>query len=121
MVDLNHIFLFIAVISPLLVLARAFRPGGTSSGWRLAALIVLAITTVSWILLPKQAGYIAVGAWLALLVNPAIWLRRVAKVFDHQRYKPPRQIDVLLPVWHPTTQLHRHLLLLPMPASDHGI
>jgi membrane associated rhomboid family serine protease len=112
MVDLNHIFLFIAMISPLLVLARAFRPGGASSGWSLAALIVLAITTVSWILLPKQAGYIGGGAWLALLFIPAIGLRRVAELFAQQRYKPARRIAVLLQVLHPTAELRRQIQLL---------
>jgi len=49
MVDLNHIFLFIAVVSPLVILARASRPGGPYREWRIAALIVLAITGASWI------------------------------------------------------------------------
>ena len=112
MVDLNHIFLFIAVISPLLVLAKAFRPARAPTGWRLAALIVLAITTVSWILLPKEAGYIGGGAWLALLFIPAVGLRRVAELFAQQRYKPARQIAVLLQVLHPTAELRRQIQLL---------
>jgi len=45
--DLNHIFLFIAVTTPLLVLARAWRPEGIFRGWRIAAVIVLAITGVA--------------------------------------------------------------------------
>src|SRR6266568_791647 len=49
-VDLNHIFLFLAVVSPLLVLARAWRPGVPYRGWRIAALVVLAITGIAWIL-----------------------------------------------------------------------
>ena len=47
--DLNHIFLFLAVISPLLVLARTWRPGTQHHGWRIAALVVLAITAIAWI------------------------------------------------------------------------
>jgi membrane associated rhomboid family serine protease len=110
--DLNHILVFVAVISPLLVLARALRPGGASRGWRVAALIVLAITTVSWILSPNQAGYIGGGAWFALLFIPAIGLRRVAELFAQQRYKPARRIAMLLQVLHPTAELRRQIQLL---------
>jgi membrane associated rhomboid family serine protease len=110
--DLNHILLFIAAISPLLVLARAWRPGGASRGWRVAALIVLAITTVFWISSPNQAGYIGGGAWLALLFIPAIGLRRVAELFAQQRYKPARRIAVLVQVLHPTAELRRQIQLL---------
>jgi membrane associated rhomboid family serine protease len=110
--DLNHILLFIAAISPLLVLARAWRPGGASRGWRVAALIVLAITTVFWILSPNRAGYIGGGAWLALLFIPAIGLRKVAELFAQQRYKPARRIAVLLQVLHPTAELRRQIQLL---------
>jgi hypothetical protein len=46
-VDLNHVFLFLAVVSPLLVLARAWRPGGPTHGWRIAALIALTITSIA--------------------------------------------------------------------------
>ena len=40
--NLNHIFLFLAIVSPLLVLARAWRPGTPYHGWRFAALVILA-------------------------------------------------------------------------------
>jgi membrane associated rhomboid family serine protease len=110
--DLNHILVFIAVISPLLVLARALRPGGASRGWRVAALIVLAITAVSWILSPNQAGYVGGGAWFALLFIPAIGLRRVADLFAQQRYKPARRIAMLLQVLHPTAELRGQIQLL---------
>ena len=55
--DLNHIFLFLAVISPLLVLARGWRPGAPYHGWRIAAIVVLGVTAVAWILAPRTAGY----------------------------------------------------------------
>jgi len=112
MVNLNHIFLFIAVVSPLLVLARAWRPGGASRGWRVAASIVLAITAVSWVWRRDQAGYIGGGAWFALLFIPAIGLRRLAELFAQQRYRPARQLATLLQVVHPTAELRRQIQLL---------
>ena len=62
-VDLNHIFLFLAVISPLLVLARGWRPGAPYHGWRIAAIVVLGVTAVAWILAPRTAGYIGGLVW----------------------------------------------------------
>ncbi len=110
--DLNHIFLFIAVISPLLVLARAWRPGGPARGWLVAASVVLAITAISWVWLRDQAGYIGGGAWFALLFIPAIGLRRVAELFAQQRYRPARQLATLLQIVHPTAELRRQVQLL---------
>lgn len=110
--DLNHILVFIAVISPLLVLARGWRAGGDIRGWRVTALIVLAITAVSWTLSPNHAGYIGGGAWLALLFIPAIGLRKVAELVAQQRYTAARRIAMLLQVLHPTAQLRRQIQLL---------
>jgi membrane associated rhomboid family serine protease len=112
MVNLNHIFLFIAVVSPLLVLARAWRPGGASRGWRLAASIVLAITAVSWIWRRDEAGYIGGGAWFVLLFIPAVGLRKLAELFAQQRYRPARRLATLLQVLHPTAELRRQIQLL---------
>jgi membrane associated rhomboid family serine protease len=111
-VDLNHIFLFIAVVSPLLVLARAWRPGGTSRGWRVAAFVVLAITAVAWIWWSDRAGYIGGGAWFVLLFIPAIGLRRLAELSAQQRYRSARRLATLLQLLHPTAELRRQIQLL---------
>src|SRR5437667_11102967 len=76
-VDLNHIFLFLAVISPLVVLARAWRPGPLYRGWRIAALVVLIISVVAWILTPRAAGYIVVLSWMVVLFLSAIVYRKM--------------------------------------------
>ncbi|HJX24677.1 MAG TPA: hypothetical protein VJ252_00855, partial [Chthoniobacterales bacterium] len=70
--DLNHIFLFIAVVSPLAVLARAWRPGGTYRGWRVASFVVLGLTGTAWVFFREQAGFVGGGVWFALLFLPAI-------------------------------------------------
>ncbi len=109
MVDLNHIFLFIAVISPLLVLARAWRPGGTYRGWRVAALIVLAITAASWVVFRHQAGYIGGGAWFALLFVPAIGLRKVTELTAQHRYRTARKLAAALQILHPSAELREQV------------
>jgi membrane associated rhomboid family serine protease len=129
-VDLNHIFLFLAVVSPLLVLARAWRAGGTYPGWRVAALIVLAITGVAWILLRPMAGYIGGATWVALLFLPAIGLRKMTELAVRGNYKAARKLATTLQILHPTAELReqvrmfRHLEAHQYPQavfSSHSI
>jgi membrane associated rhomboid family serine protease len=110
-VDLNHIFLFIAVISPLLVLARAWRPGGIFRGWRIAAVIVLAITGLSWLFFREHAGYVGGGAWFALLFLPAVGLRKASQLAAQGRYESARRLTTALQFLHPTAQLRDQLQL----------
>jgi membrane associated rhomboid family serine protease len=108
-VDLNHVFLFLAVVSPLLVLARAWRPGGTYHGWRVAALIVLAITGIAWIFLRSMAGYIGGATWVALLFLPAIGLRKMTEHAAHGDYKSARKLATALQILHPTLELREQV------------
>jgi len=110
-VDLNHIFLFIAVISPLLVLARAWRPGGIFRSWRIAAIIVLGITGAAWLFFREYAGYVGGGAWFALLFLPAVGLRKASQLAAQGRYESARRLTALLQFLHPTTQLRDQLQL----------
>ena len=103
--ELNHIFLFLAVVSPLLVLARAWRPGGPYRGWRIAALVVLAITGIAWIFFRAAAGYIGGGAWFALLFLPAIGLRKMTEFAAQGDYKSARKLGVALQILHPSAEL----------------
>jgi membrane associated rhomboid family serine protease len=111
-VDLNHIFLFIAVVSPVLVLARAWHPGGTYRGWSFSALVVLAATGVAWIYFRDLAGYIGGGLWFALLLVPAVGLRKVTALAAHQRYKSARRLATVLQLLHPTAELREQVHLL---------
>lgn len=110
--DLNHIFLFVAVISPLLVLARAWRPsGGIYRGWRVASVIVLAVSGLSWLFFREQAGFIGGGAWFALLFVPAIGLRKVTELATHRRYKSARRLALALQLVHPSAELREQVQL----------
>jgi membrane associated rhomboid family serine protease len=110
-VNLNHIFLFLAVISPLLVLARAWRPGPIYRGWRVAALVVLVITGVTWIFFRSAAGYIGGGAWFAFLFLPAIGLRKVTELAARQDYRSARKLAAALQILHPTAELREQVQL----------
>jgi membrane associated rhomboid family serine protease len=107
--DLNHIFLFLAVITPLLVLAKAWRPGGVFRGWRTAAIIVLAITGVAWLFFREYAGYVGGGAWFVLLFLPMAGLRRASQLAAEGRYESAARLTQALQILHPTTQLREQL------------
>lgn len=86
MLDLNHILLFIACLSPVVQLAQTWRGGGLHRSWRVASFVVLLVTAVAWLIQPETAGFVGGGAWLALLLIPAIGLRKMADLASRQRY-----------------------------------
>ena len=100
--DLNHVFLFLAVVSPLLVLARAWRPDESYRGWRIAALVVLTITGLAWMFWRPVAGYIGGGAWFLLLFLPAIGSRKMTELVVRGDYKSARKLGAVLQILHPT-------------------
>ena len=109
--DLNHIFLFLAVISPLVVLARTWRPATQHHGWRIAALVVLAITAIAWFLVPSGAGYIGGLAWIALLFLPAIGLRKMTELAAQADYKSAAKLGEILQILHPSSELRDQVRL----------
>jgi len=86
-VNLNHIFLFLAIVSPLLVLARGWRPSAPYHGSRLAAFVVLAVTVIAWLLWPDVSGYVGGAAWFLLLFLPAIALRKITQLAAQGHYE----------------------------------
>jgi rhomboid protease GluP len=117
MIDLNHILLFIACVSPLVMLAQTFRRGGLLRAWRMAAFSVLLVTGVAWFVAPDAAGFVGGGAWLALVFIPAVGLKHVAELASRQRYASARRWTAILRFLHPAaalraqTQLFRALQL----------
>jgi membrane associated rhomboid family serine protease len=108
LIELNYILLFLAITSPLAVLAGALRGGGSPS-WRAAAIAVLAITGVGWMFFRKDAGYIGGAAWIALLFLPAIGLRRVAELSAGHQYRSARKLAATLQWLHPSRELRRQV------------
>jgi membrane associated rhomboid family serine protease len=72
--ELNHLFLFTAIASSIIVFAQSFRVRDVRM--RLAAALVLIVSAVSWLLAPPIAGWIGGIAWCALLFVPACLRRR---------------------------------------------
>jgi rhomboid protease GluP len=105
MIDLNHILLFIACVSPLVMLAQTLRRGGLYRPWRLASFAVLIVTGVAWLVDQSTAGFIGGGAWLALLVLPATGVRKVSELASHQRYAAARRFSRPLRFLHPSAAL----------------
>ena len=93
------------------MLARTWRPGGTCHGWRIAALVVLAITGVAWILFRPAAGYIGGGAWFALLFLPAIGLRKMTELAAQRKYRSAKRLAAALKILHPTAELREQVRL----------
>ena len=116
--SLNHILLFLAVVSPLLVLARAWRPRAPYHGWRLAALVVLAVTTVAWLLWPAAAGYIGGFAWFVLLFLPTIGLRKMMQLAAQGDYQSAGKLGAALQILHPTSELREHVRLFRRLQSN---
>jgi membrane associated rhomboid family serine protease len=109
--NLNHIFLFLAIVSPLLVLARAWRPSAPYHGWRLAALVVLMITAVAWFLWRDASGYIGGAAWFLLLFLPAIALRKITQFAAQGDYESAGRLGAAIQILHPTAELREQVRL----------
>lgn len=118
-VDLNHIFLFLAVISSLLVLARAWRPSAVAAAtWRIPALIVLVITSVAWLFWRGAAGYVGGCAWFLLLFLPAIGLRKMTELATQGNYKSARKLGAVLQILHPSPELRDQIRLFRQLESQ---
>jgi membrane associated rhomboid family serine protease len=109
--NLNHIFLFLAIVSPLLVLARAWRTSAPYHGWRLAAIVVLAVTTVAWFLWRDASGYIGGAAWFFLLFLPGIALRKITQLAAQEDYQSAARLGAALQILHPTAELREQVRL----------
>ena len=110
--DLNHIFLFLALVSPIAVLARAWRSRDGQRSWRIAAAVVLGVTVAALIVIRHEAGYIGAGAWLAFLFLPAMGLKRMTELAAHQRYKSARRLANALFWLHPSAELREQIRTL---------
>ena len=107
--NLNHILLFLAIVSPLIVLARAWRPNTPYHGWRIAAVVVLAVTGVDWLLWPHASGYVGGATWFFLLFLPGIGLRKVTQLAAQGHYESAARLGATLQILHPTAELREQV------------
>ncbi len=107
MIDLNHILLFIACISPLIMLGQTLRRGGLYRSWRLASFAVLAVTGLAWWVNSDTAGFVGAGAWFALLLVPAVGIRKISEVAVRQRYGLASRLSRPMRFLHPSKALRQ--------------
>jgi rhomboid protease GluP len=103
--DLNHILLFIACLSSLVMLAQTLRRGGLYRPWRLAAFAVLLVTAVAWLVNRETAGFVGGGAWVTLMLIPSVAIRKISELAIEQRYALARRITRPLRFLHPSAAL----------------
>lgn len=121
MIDLNHILLFIACISPLVMLGQTLRRGGLYRSWRLASFAVLAVTGAAWWLSSTTAGFVGAGAWFALLLVPAIGIRKISELAVQQRYGLARRLSRPMRFLHPSDALrHQAELFRALELAQSG-
>lgn len=66
-----------------------------------AAIIVLVVSGVCYLLAPSIAGYLAGVVWTLLLLAPSLAERRIANLLIEKRYRAARQLAVVRRVLHP--------------------
>lgn len=122
MIDLNHILLFIAIVSPLILLARIARlRNPRNRGWRIAAVVVLFASALAWFLLPSLAGFIGGTLWCLLLVIPSVAERKIDELLLTQRFTGARRLAVVRQICHPWEDSpHRPSLLRNLELAGAG-
>ncbi len=112
MFDLNRLLLFIAIVSPVVLLLRTWKAREGQRAWRLAALVVLIVTIVAWLIARRSAGFVAGGAWLALLLLPALALRRIAELSARQKFGAAHRLATVVRFLHPARGLRQQAEVL---------
>ena len=102
LIDLNHILLFIAVVSPLILLVRIARlRNPRNHGWRIAAVIVLAGCAAAWLVVPAIAGFVGGILWCLLLLIPSLAERKIEDLLLARRWADARRLAIFRRTLHP--------------------
>jgi rhomboid protease GluP len=119
--ELNHILLFVALLSPIALLVRSHRVAKINRGWRAASIAVLIVTAGAWLAFPNWGGFIGGGAWFALLLLPIILSREIAILILRERLVSARRLADLLAVFHPVREARRQKQFLrAMETAQRG-
>ena len=121
MIDLNHILLFVATVSPALLLVQTWR-GAANPHWRSAAIVVLALTGAAWLLARDQAGFIGGGAWFFLLFLPATAMRKSLELAQRGDLRGARRLLGVLRFIHigRAVREHAHVIDVIARAQEQG-
>jgi rhomboid protease GluP len=119
--DLNSLLLFVAVLSPLVVLFRTTPRATRNRGWQSASAIVLLVTALAWVIAPECAGYIGGAAWLLLLFFPAVGLRKAIELAANERYASAQRIVAVLRWLHPVPAVRQEFTFFrAIAAAQNG-
>jgi rhomboid protease GluP len=110
--DLNHILIFVALLSPVVVLVRSQRSAALNRRLRNAAFAVLLVTAVSWLLVPNQAGFIGGAMWFVLLLTPTLGSHQLADLTILERFSAAHRLAQFLSIIHPTRAFRDQATLL---------
>ena len=119
MLDLNYILLFVATVSPTLLLLQTWR-GAANPHWRSAALAVLVVTAGAWLLAREQAGFIGSGAWLFLLFLPATMMRKSIELAQRGDLRNARRLAVALRLMHTPRAIREHAQVIDVIERAHA-
>ncbi|HEY5036157.1 MAG TPA: rhomboid family intramembrane serine protease [Chthoniobacterales bacterium] len=123
MIDLNHILLFIAVASAVILLARLVRLGSARPpGWMAASIIVLLVSGGGYFFWPAGAGYLGGIFWALLLLAPSLAERRIESLLLEKRYRSARHLAIVRRILHPwgnPPQLSALLRCLELARDGH--
>jgi rhomboid protease GluP len=122
LIDLNHILLFIAIVSPLILLARIARlRNPRNRGWRIAAVIVLAVGGLSWWFVPSIAGFVGGTFWFLLLLFPSASERKIDDLLLARRLAGARRLAFVRRILHPWEDSpHRASLFHCLELASNG-
>lgn len=118
MLDLNHILLFVAAVSPALVLLQIWR-GVANRHWRNAAMAVLLVTALAWLLARDQAGFIGAGAWFFLLFVPANAMRKSMELAQSGEIDKARRLLRAMRWIHPGRAVREHAQVIGVIERAH--
>lgn len=122
LIDLNHILLFLAVASSLILLARLVRlRRDRPAGWMTASVLVLASCGISYLFAPALAGYIGGFFWALLLLFPSFAERKIGQLLLEKRYAAARNLAVVRRALHPWDDSpHLPALLRALELAQRG-
>ena len=102
LLDLNHIFFFIALATPVILLWRLRRLGRARPGGWVAAAVIVLVGTGSHICWHRRSPVSSGGVlWAALLLLPSLAERKIASLLVEKRYLAARRLVFVRRILHP--------------------
>lgn len=100
--DLNHVLLWLVVISSVSIILRMLPLWRQYRDWLAVFLLILAATAAAFFLWPQGGGLVGGALWLVWFILPWSGIRLVSRFMAQQRYKRAYHLARLLRWLHPT-------------------